>query len=158
VASEASSEIWGCACRLAIIIELGIKNWPDAGVLLAIQFINATIGWYETMKSGHAVAALKASLKPEATVKRDGKMKTIDAALVVPGDCVLLGSGSAVPADCMVNAGIIEVDQSALTGPHCPFLGVITMPFREHACNLHGLQILGLLLGKLWLGVVEGLG
>jgi H+-transporting ATPase len=99
-----------------LIIELIIKKFPVAGVLLCIQLINATIGWYETMKSGHAVAALKASLKPEATVKRDGKMMTIDAALLVPGDCVLLGSGSAVPADCMVNEGRIEVDQSALTG------------------------------------------
>jgi H+-transporting ATPase len=107
---------WSFTCRLAIIIELGIQNWADAAVLLGIQLINATIGWYETMKSGRAVAALKASLKPEATVKRDGKMMTIDAALLVPGDCVLLGSGSAVPADCMVNEGRIEVDQSALTG------------------------------------------
>ena len=61
---------------------------------------------------------MQASLKPEATVKRDGEMQSIDAALLVPGDCVLLGSGSAVPADCMVNYGRIEVDQAALTGAH----------------------------------------
>lgn len=54
-------------------------------------------------KAGDAVAALKASLKPTATVKRDGKWQTIDAALLVPGDLILLGSGSAVPADCMVS-------------------------------------------------------
>ena len=41
-------------------------------ILLAIQFINATIGWYETVKAADAVAALKASLKPLATVKRGG--------------------------------------------------------------------------------------
>jgi hypothetical protein len=104
------------SCRIAIIIELGIKNWVDAGILLGIQLANATIGWYETMKSGHAVEALKKSLKPEATVKRDGKFQTINAALLVPGDLVLLGSGSAVPADCMVNEGRIEIDQAALTG------------------------------------------
>lgn len=105
---------------IAIIIELAITNWADAAILIVIQFTNATIGWYETMKSGNAVAALKASLKPEATVKRDGKFINIDAALVVPGDCVLLASGSAVPADCMVNEGRIEVDQSALTGESLP--------------------------------------
>ena len=43
-------------------------------------------------------------------------MISIDAADLVPGDCVLLGSGSAVPADCMINEGRIEVDQAALTG------------------------------------------
>ena len=70
---------------LAIFVEVGITiandvtegspgtNWIDAIILLGIQFINATLGWYETIKAADAVAALKASLKPKATVKRDGK-------------------------------------------------------------------------------------
>jgi H+-transporting ATPase len=33
---------------------------------------------------------------------------------------VLLASGSAVPADCVVNHGRIEVDQAALTGESLP--------------------------------------
>lgn len=48
------------------------------------------------------MAALKKSLKPKATAKRDGKWQDIDAGLLVPGDLVLLASGSAVPADCLV--------------------------------------------------------
>jgi hypothetical protein len=48
------------------------------------------------------VKALKASLKPQATVCRDGKWQSIEAALLVPGDLVLLGSGSHIPADCRV--------------------------------------------------------
>lgn len=58
---------------------------------------------YETVKAGNAVAALKASLKPLATAKRNGKWQSLDAALLVPGDLVLLASGSAVPADCLVS-------------------------------------------------------
>ena len=95
------------------------KKTPQA-ILLAIQFINATIGWYETVKAADAVAALKASLKPLATVKRDGVWNNIDAGGVVPGDLVLLASGSAVPADCIVNEGQIDVDASALTGESLP--------------------------------------
>jgi H+-transporting ATPase len=117
---------------LAIFVEVGITianqvtegspgtNWIDAVILLAIQFINATLGWYETIKAADAVAALKASLKPKATVKRDGKWQEMDATLVVPGDLVLLCAGAAVPADCIVNEGRIEVDQSALTGESLP--------------------------------------
>ena len=117
---------------LAIFVEVGITianavtegspgtNWIDAVILLGIQFINATLGWYETIKAADAVAALKASLKPKATVKRDGKWQEMDATLVVPGDLVLLCAGSAVPADCIVNEGRIEVDQSALTGESLP--------------------------------------
>ncbi len=66
------------------------------------------------------MAALKASLKPNAVVKRDGKWGNMDAATVVPGDLVMLGAGAAVPADCRVNHGRIEVDQAALTGESLP--------------------------------------
>ena len=66
------------------------------------------------------VSALKKSLKPSATVRRDGRFETRDAADLVPGDLVLLGSGSAIPADCIVIEGRIEVDQAALTGESMP--------------------------------------
>ena len=101
---------------IASFTEAAIQNYPDMSILLAIQFINASLGFYEIVKAGDAVAALKASLKPQATVKRDGKWQNVHAGIVVPGDLVLLASGSAIPADCIVNEGVIEVDQAALTG------------------------------------------
>lgn len=105
---------------IAAIIELAIKNYIDMAILLLIQFSNASIGYYEITKAGDAVAALKASLKPIATVKRDGKWQEVNATLVVPGDLCLLASGSAVPADCRVNKGEIDIDQAALTGESLP--------------------------------------
>jgi H+-transporting ATPase len=105
---------------IAALVEAILSNWSDMGILLLIQFINATIAFYEVVKAGDAIAALKASLKPEATVKRDGKWKIIGAAGVVPGDLVLLASGSVIPADCRVNDGTIDVDQSQLTGESLP--------------------------------------
>ena len=38
----------------------------------------------------------------------------------MPGDLVSLGAGATVPADCVVNAGVIDVDQAALTGESLP--------------------------------------
>jgi magnesium-transporting ATPase (P-type) len=105
---------------MAAIIEAVIGNYGDMGILLGIQFINAGISFYETTKAGNAVKALKASLKPQATVKRDGKWQNLEAGLVVPGDLVKLAAGSAVPADTYVNEGEIEVDQSAMTGESLP--------------------------------------
>ena len=115
----------------AAVVEALISNWIDMSILLFIQFANASIGFYEITKAGDAVAALKASLKPVATVRRDNKWQVIDAAEVVPGDCVMLASGSAVPADCRLNPKPpdaakekadpnIEVDQAALTGESLP--------------------------------------
>jgi H+-transporting ATPase len=123
---------------IAAITEASIENWPDMGILLMIQFINASLGFYEIVKAGDAVAALKKSLKPLATVKRDGKWATIDAATVVPGDLVLLAAGSAVPADCFVNDGTIEVDQSALTGESLP----VTM-YRGDSCKMGSTVVRG---------------
>jgi H+-transporting ATPase len=105
---------------IAAIIEAAISNFLDMAILFAILFINASISFYETNKAGNAIAALKNSLKPTATVKRDGKFRTMEAALLVPGDTVLLASGSAIPADCRVNHGEIDVDQAALTGESLP--------------------------------------
>ena len=105
---------------LAIIIEIGIGNYLDMGILLMIQFTNASISFYETNKASNAIAALKSSLKPTATCKRDGEWKVIDARELVPGDTVMLGSGSAIPADCRVNSSEIDVDQAALTGESLP--------------------------------------
>ena len=73
-----------------------------------------------------------------ATVKRDGAMKQMDATLVVPGDCVLLASGSAVPADCRVNEGQIDVDQAQLTGESLP----VTM-FVGDACLMGSTVVRG---------------
>lgn len=105
---------------LAILVEAAIGNYLDMGILLGIQFVNASISFYETTKAGDAVAALKSSLKPTATCKRDGKFQVMDATLLVPGDTVLLASGSAIPADCRVNHSEIDVDQAALTGESLP--------------------------------------
>jgi len=105
---------------IAILIEIGIQNFIDMMILLFIQFTNASISFYELNKAGNAVAALKSSLRPMATCKRDGAWSVMDATFLVPGDLVLLGSGSAIPADCRVNSSEIDVDQAALTGESLP--------------------------------------
>ena len=53
---------------IALTIEAIIGNYADMAILLGIQLINAAISFYETTKAADAVAALKASLKPKATV------------------------------------------------------------------------------------------
>lgn len=111
---------------IAAVIEALIENYPDMTILLFIIFTNASISFYEMRKSGNAVAALQGQLKPKARVKRretDGELgqwKEIDAEELVPGDTVLLASGSAVPADCRIERGVITVDQAALTGESLP--------------------------------------
>lgn len=123
---------------LAVIIEAAIQNWLDMAILLLIQITNASISFYESNKASNAVAALKSSLKPSATCKRDGKWSVIDATLLVPGDTVLLGSGSAIPADCRINHSEIDVDQAALTGESLP----VTM-YKGDSCKMGSTVVRG---------------
>jgi len=122
----------------AALVEGIIGNYIDMGILLFIQFANASIAFYESTKAASAVKALQMTLKPEATAKRDGKWVKIDASLLVPGDLILLGSGSAVPADCTVNHGTIDVDQAQLTGESLP----VTM-YANNSCMLGSTVVRG---------------
>jgi H+-transporting ATPase len=106
---------------IAIAIEAIIKDWPDFFVLLTLQILNSTVGWFEDWKAGNAVAALKNALKPECQVIRNGVHKKMEATLLVPGDIVTLAAGAAVPADCEICDGKpVQVDQAALTGESLP--------------------------------------
>jgi H+-transporting ATPase len=105
---------------LAVIIEGIIENFSDMGILLLIQFANAGIAFYERTKAEDAVAKLKQSLRPVADVYRDGQCIEIDAAFLVPGDLIKLSSGSGISADCRINHGTIEVDESQLNGESHP--------------------------------------
>ena len=84
------------------------------------------------------MASLKKSLKAKASVCRDGKWITIDQEFVVVGDMVKLASGGAVPADCRVNEGQIDVDQAAMTGESLP----VTMFVGDH-CKMGSTVVRG---------------
>lgn len=115
---------------IAAIVEIAIGNYIDMAILIAINLVNSSLSFYETTKAGNAVAALKASLKPTAICYRDGKWDNqFDARLLVPGDLIELDSGGAVPADCILNHGTIDVDESAMTGESLP----VTLHEREMA-------------------------
>lgn len=115
---------------IAAIVEIIIANYEDMAILVAINLVNASLSFYETTKAGNAIAALKASLKPTAICMRDGVWQSqFDARMLVPGDLIELASGAAVPADCMLNHGTIDADESAMTGESLP----VTLHEREMA-------------------------
>ncbi len=48
---------------IAIIIEAVIGNYADMGILLGIQFINASISFYETSKVDYAIPSSARSIE-----------------------------------------------------------------------------------------------
>jgi len=101
---------------LAIAIEGVSGSGLDLGMLLFLQLVNGFVGWYEERNAGNAIAALKENLAPKAVVKRDNQWQTVAASELVVGDRVTIQLGDIVPADCLVEKGFLDIDQSALTG------------------------------------------
>ena len=96
----------------------GASGLPiDVVVILLIVLANAVIGFVQENRAADAVAALADMTAARATVLRDGKLATVPAADLVPGDVLVLGEGDAVAADArLINASSLQVQEASLTG------------------------------------------
>lgn len=93
----------------------------DAIIIIAIVFINATIGFFQEFKAEKAIEALKKLLAPLARVIRDGQHVSIPASELVPGDFLILAEGDKVSADCeLIEENEILIDEAILTGESVP--------------------------------------
>ncbi len=103
------------------VFSLLAGQWIDAWLVLAIVLGSALLGFFQEYRASEAVAKLRQSLALKCKVRRNGKIETIAASTVVPGDLVLLSAGSLVPADGVVlDAEDFLVSDSALTGESFP--------------------------------------
>lgn len=94
-----------------------LHHWVDTAVIVSVIFINALIGFIQEGKAEDALAGIHRLLSPQALVLRDGQQRHIDAALLVPGDRVLLAAGDKVPADIRLDAAnSLRIQESILTG------------------------------------------
>ncbi|MBI1284327.1 MAG: HAD-IC family P-type ATPase [Thiobacillus sp.] len=101
----------------AAVLAWTIRDLKDAVVILIVVIFNAALGFYQEHQAEKTLAALKGMLAATARVRRDGRVVDLDAALMVPGDIVLLEAGDRIPADGrLVVAHALEVDEAALTG------------------------------------------
>jgi Ca2+-transporting ATPase len=93
----------------------------EAGAILAIVVLNATLGIVQERRAEEALAALKKLAAPEAHVLRDGRRTTVPARELVPGDMVFLEAGNFVPADVrLLEAVNLRVEEASLTGESLP--------------------------------------
>jgi Ca2+-transporting ATPase len=102
-----------CAAGLAWLV----GDLKDAVVILLVVVFNAALGFYQEHRAEQTLAALKNMLAANARVRRNGQIVELDAALLVPGDIVLLEAGDRIPADGrLLAAHTLEVEEAALTG------------------------------------------
>ena len=105
----------------AAVVTAVIGDLKDTGVILAIVVLNAVVGFVQEYRAEQAMAALKAMAAPSVQVVRDGHVRLVPAADLVPGDVVLLVQGDLLAADLrLVEAATLRVNEAALTGESEP--------------------------------------
>ncbi len=106
---------------IASIVALFLGEFIDAIVILAIVALMGVTGFIQEYRAERTVEKLKELASPTARVLRDGKVITVPAKEVVPGDVIVLREGDRVPADArVVKSEGLEVDESSLTGESLP--------------------------------------
>ncbi len=99
------------------ILAFFLQHPTDAGVILAVVFVNAAIGFIQEGRAEDALEAIRRMIDPRANVLRDGHRTTVPAASVVPGDIVVLEAGDRVPADLrLIRCKNLRIDEAILTG------------------------------------------
>jgi Ca2+-transporting ATPase len=89
----------------------------DAIAIFAIVILNSVIGFYQEFSAEKSIAALRKMTAPRAKVLRDGGVKVVPSAEVVPGDVLELEAGDLVAADArLLQATSLRCVEAALTG------------------------------------------
>lgn len=94
-----------------------LGEFTDALVILIIVLLNAVLGLVQEYRAERSMDALKKLAAPRAAVLRDGQIKVIPAAEIVPGDLLFLEAGDRVGADLrLITARSLSLNEAALTG------------------------------------------
>jgi magnesium-transporting ATPase (P-type) len=106
---------------LAAVVTIVTGEYVDAAVISTVLALNAAIGFVQERQAERSVHALMRLVAPRARVVRAGHEQEIESRDVVPGDVVLLESGTRVPADLrLATATALLIDESLLTGESAP--------------------------------------
>lgn len=101
----------------ATAISVLLGEISDAVTIILIVLLNAILGFVQEFRTEHTLESLKSMTAPTARCYRDGVLKEIEAAKLVPDDIVELEAGDRVPADCsVIKAAGFFADESILTG------------------------------------------
>lgn len=96
---------------------LNNEDFLEPIVILGTTLVNCIMGFLQESKAEDAIGKLKKYSANKITVKRNGKLKKIDARHLVVGDYIILESGDKVPADSrIVESYFAKVNESILTG------------------------------------------
>jgi len=97
-----------------------LGHWAEAALLLALFSLGHALEHHAMGRARQAIAGLAALAPATAERLRDGRVETVPAAALSPGDVVLVRPNARIPVDGVVLRGETSVDQAPLTGESQP--------------------------------------
>jgi P-type Ca2+ transporter type 2C len=104
-------------------VSLALGEWLDAVAIGGVLSLNTAIGYVVERSSETLLALWTRAEEGDTEVLRDGRLKRVATADLVPGDVVALRAGDVVPADVrLTEARRLACDEAAFTGESEPQL------------------------------------
>jgi Ca2+-transporting ATPase len=113
-------------CNDPIIFILGVAavltfffndDLPETIAIITVIVITVTIGFVMEFQGVRSLEALRKMGVTASSVLRDGKIKTITASQLVPGDIILIEAGDVVSADArLITIENLAIKEASLTG------------------------------------------
>ena len=104
-------------------VSLATGDLLDAVAIALVIVLNVVIGFVTELRARRALHALLGLDVQQARALRDGALRDLPAALLVPGDIIELEAGQRVPADArLIEDAELRTDEAALTGESEPVI------------------------------------
>jgi H+-transporting ATPase len=103
-----------------IVLEILVRKRDEAVIIGVLVLFNSVLSFIQENQANRALALLRGRLSVQARALRDGRWQLIPAEQLVPGDVIHLRLGDLAPADTRLFDGVVEADESGLTGESLP--------------------------------------
>ena len=116
----------------------------NAVIIAVIVFLSVGLGFFNEYRAERAMASLRAQIRQEAEVRRNGQTCRVPVTDLVPGDVVALRIGTLVPADLrLLSVDECECDESILTGESIPVVKSVSATTGGQAQDQRGCALMG---------------
>ena len=116
----------------------------NAVIIAVIVALSVGLGFFNEYRAEVAMAALRAKIRQEAEVRRDGRESRVPVTNLVPGDVVSLRIGVLVPADIrLLKVDELECDEGVLTGESLPVAKSVEPAHGSPAAGPAGMRFYG---------------